>query len=108
VFNVTTPFRRVCRAADTDPAGEVLRRAYFVDDVAGGAAEVESPASLLTYGEWIRLAVASGFVIEGLTELRPDPAHRQSDTTFTEYAEWSWARRFPAEHVWQLRRGGAR
>jgi len=104
VFNVTTPFRRVSTARDGDLPGDALQRAYFVDDCGTGKPEVESPASLLTYGDWIRLAVSSGFVVEDLVELRAGTAASDTDTTFPDYAPWAWARRFPAEHIWRLRR----
>ena len=108
VFNVTTPFRRICRASDADPPGERLQRPYFPDDAPSAGEETESPASLLTYGDWIRLAVSSGFVVEDLIELRPGPGMTDADTTFAHYASHTWARQFPAEQIWRWRRSGAR
>ena len=55
----------------------------------------------LTYGEWIRLFRANGFAVEDLIELRP-PA--DAVTAFEEYVTLDWARDFPAEHIWKVRK----
>ena len=55
----------------------------------------------LTYGEWIRLFRDSGLLIEDLIELRPDA---QSDSTYVGYADVAWARDFPGEHIWKVRK----
>lgn len=52
-------------------------------------------------GEWISLFRANGFQVEQLIELRaPDGA----TTTYEEFVPYSWARRWPAEHVWRVTR----
>ena len=53
----------------------------------------------LPYGEWIRLFRRSGLIVEDLIEPRPDP---ESDLTNRPDAEW--ARRWPSECIWKLRR----
>jgi hypothetical protein len=55
----------------------------------------------LPYGEWIRLFRRSGFEVLDLIELRPPPSAR---TTYPWYAPLAWARRFPAENIWVVRR----
>jgi hypothetical protein len=55
----------------------------------------------LPYGEWIRLFRANGFAIEGLIEPRPAADATSSYRSATELA---WARRWPAECIWRLRR----
>jgi SAM-dependent methyltransferase len=55
----------------------------------------------LPYGEWIRLFVSNGLAIETLLELRP-PA--EATSTFRDAADRAWARRWPMEHIWRLRR----
>jgi SAM-dependent methyltransferase len=55
----------------------------------------------LPYGEWIRLFVRHGFVVEDLIELRP-PADASS--SYLGDAEREWARRWPLEHIWRVRR----
>lgn len=52
-------------------------------------------------GEWVRLLRANGFGIEDLIELR---APAGATTTYTDFVPYSWARRWPAEHVWRARR----
>ncbi|HEY6681160.1 MAG TPA: SAM-dependent methyltransferase, partial [Actinomycetota bacterium] len=55
----------------------------------------------LTYGEWVRLFRTSGLAIDDLIELRP-PA--DADTTYTDFAPLAWARDFPGEQIWKLRK----
>ena len=53
------------------------------------------------YGDWIRLFRANGFVVEDLIELRPP---EDADTTYVDYAPLEWARAFPGEHIWKVRK----
>ena len=55
----------------------------------------------LPYGGWIRLFRENGLAIEDLIELRP-PA--DATTTYDDYAPLEWARAFPAEHIWKVRK----
>jgi hypothetical protein len=59
---------------------------------------------MLPYGEWIRLFRANDFEVEDLIELRP-PARATS--TYDFYAPRTWARRFPGENIWKLRKKAA-
>ena len=54
----------------------------------------------VSYGEWLRTFDANGLVVEDLVDLRP-PADA---TTTYELVPLTWARRWPAEEVWVLRR----
>jgi SAM-dependent methyltransferase len=54
-----------------------------------------------TYGAWIRLLRASGFVVEDLIELVPD---KRATTTYPDFVPLDWARRWPAEEIWIARR----
>jgi len=77
--------------------GRRLRNGYF--DL--GRLERNGTADFqLGYGAWITLFRSSGFEIEDLIELRP-PADAR--TSF-ELAPLDWARRWPVENVWRLRR----
>lgn len=58
----------------------------------------------LRYGEWIELFMASGFAVESLLEPRP-PADAQS--TYRNATDLEWARRWPMEHIWRVRRSVA-
>ena len=55
----------------------------------------------LPYGDWIRLFRANGLVVEDLIELRPP---EDADTTYVDYAPLEWARAFPGEHIWKVRK----
>ena len=55
----------------------------------------------LTYGDWIRLFRANRLQVEDLIELRPDA---DAATTYDDYAPLAWARAFPAEHIWKVRK----
>jgi SAM-dependent methyltransferase len=102
VFNGTTPWMWVAWGDDELPAGREMRLDYFGlrradhDDPDWSTTEFQ-----LTYGDWIRLFRANHFEIEDLIELRPD-AH--AATTYDDYAPLEWARAFPAEHIWKVRK----
>ena len=53
------------------------------------------------YGEWIRLFRGCGLVVDDLVELR---APKGATTTSTETVPYKWARRWPAEQIWILRK----
>jgi ubiquinone/menaquinone biosynthesis C-methylase UbiE len=57
----------------------------------------------LPYGEWIRLFREHGFAIETLLELRPGA---DAQSTYRDESDRAWARRWPMEHIWRLRRAG--
>ena len=63
--------------------------------------EEEQACFQLPFGEWIRLFRESGFAIEALHELR---APEDASTTYEGFVPLEWARRWPAENIWQLRR----
>jgi len=102
VFSINTPFISVCWGDDDAPPGRELRRPYFDDrrrvlqDESGPLVEFRP-----TYGEWIRLFRSSGFAIDDLVELRPE---RDADTTYVDYAPLEWARDYPGEHIWKVRK----
>lgn len=56
-------------------------------------------------GEWIRLFHAHGLVPEDLVELR---APKGATTTYNGYAPYRWARRWPAEQIWKVRKPARR
>ena len=55
----------------------------------------------LTYGEWIRLFRRTGFVIEELIETQPS---KGATSTYRDETEMAWARRWPMENIWKLRK----
>ncbi len=99
VFNHATPIHCLCRPREGTP-GRRLERPYF----ALGRLEDEGYATewQLTYGEWIRLFTSSGLAIEDLVELRPPDG--AAATTYRDYVSPDWARDFPAEEIWKVRK----
>jgi SAM-dependent methyltransferase len=61
----------------------------------------EPVAFQLPYGAWISLFRAGGLLIEDLIELRPAP---DATSSYCDETDHKWARRWPLEHIWRLRR----
>lgn len=99
-FSMFTPLAEACWPGGADGPVERLANDYFgmhrVD--LGHADHVEFQ---LPYGEWIRLFVTNGFIVEDLVELRPGPA---ATSTYIGEDAHGWARRWPLEHAWKVRR----
>ena len=99
-FLVNSPLLIVCSGdLVDDQAEERLMRPYF------GMHRFEWPddASIefhLPHGELIALLRRSGFEIEELLELQPP----EDATTRYEYVTLEWARRWPSEEVWKVRK----
>jgi SAM-dependent methyltransferase len=55
-------------------------------------------------GEWLRMFAANGLVAEDLLELR---APKGATTTFGDFVPYTWARRWPAEQIWKVRKAAA-
>ena len=97
-FSMATPFHDVCWEPATDQIVTSLQRDYFALDSVEDAGQV---CFQRTYGDWIRLFRANGLRVEDLVEVCP-PA--SAETTYSDFAPLDWARRFPSEHIWKLRR----
>jgi ubiquinone/menaquinone biosynthesis C-methylase UbiE len=95
-----TPFEVVCLDEPTDSWDTRLHRAWFglhrhqLGDDSG--IEFELP-----YGDWIALFREQGLVVEALLETRPPEG---AESTYRNEAETAWARRWPMEQLWKLRR----
>jgi SAM-dependent methyltransferase len=97
-FCTATPFLFLCFDPDRDSVDDRLHADYFtMRRWEGNIVEYQRP-----YGEWIRLFRRNGFTVEDLIELRPPTRAR---TTF-DLVPLSWARRWPAEHIWKVRKDG--
>ncbi|HEY7659218.1 MAG TPA: class I SAM-dependent methyltransferase [Actinomycetota bacterium] len=96
-FNIASPLMWVCLGDDDDPPGAELRRDYF--GMRRGDWDTTTEFQL-PYGEWIRLFRSNGLEVVDLIELRPSRAR----TTYPDFAPFEWARRWPAENIWKLRR----
>lgn len=102
VFLVSSPLQMLCLpdTEDGEP-GERLLRPYFgmqrfewSDD--------DSIEFHLPHGELIALLRSSGLQIEELAEVRPP----EGSTTRYPHVSLEWARRWPCEEVWKVRKGG--
>jgi SAM-dependent methyltransferase len=87
---------------DDKPATTQLLRPYF------GMHRFEWPDDdsvefHLGYGDWIRLFRANDFEVEDLIEIQPP----EGSTTRFPYATLDWARRWPTEEIWKVRKRGA-
>lgn len=98
-FCHASPIHFVCWDDDRDGVGERLARDYF----GMRSWDEETVDFMLPYGEWIRLFRANGLEVEDLVEPRPSAGAR---TTYSWFAPLAWARRFPSESIWRLRRSG--
>lgn len=99
VFNKATILHYLTYDDDRDRQGETLRHDYFdsrVFDSTEGTVDFQIP-----YGEWIRLLRAHRLVLEDLLELRPPVG---ATTTYGEFVQLDWARRWPAEEIWVARK----
>ena len=91
-------------AGDDDPLEERLARSYFAPSRvdwtdATGQPSVEFHPS---HGEWIRLFRSAGLEIEALLE----PRVPEGATTRYAWAPYEWARQWPIEEVWKVRKRG--
>ncbi len=97
-FSAETPLHFICWDDATNAVGEQLRSNYFERT---SADDDESIVFSRPYGEWIRLFRRNGFTIEDLIELRPPV---DAESTYHEYVPHDWARRWPAEQIWRVRK----
>jgi SAM-dependent methyltransferase len=76
-----------------------LHRSYFGLgrlDLGDGTVDFQLP-----HGEWFHLFGAHGLLVEDLIELRPG---EDATTTYDDFAPHDWARRWPAEQIWKVRK----
>jgi SAM-dependent methyltransferase len=98
-FSGGTPFEAICVDPETDTWVPRLVRDYFGlhrTEWPDGSVEFE-----LGYGDWIRLFRRSGFEVEALVEVQPP---ERAVSTYRSPEETEWARRWPMEQIWKVRR----
>jgi hypothetical protein len=84
---------------DGDDLGERLRLDYFgLHRIDGAEGWVEYN---LPYGEWLRLFRENGLSVEAQIEVRPPEG---ATSTYRDEPETAWARRWPMEEIWRLRK----
>jgi SAM-dependent methyltransferase len=98
-FSGATPLSWLAWDEPADAYTERLVLPYF------GLHRLEPPEGAvefnLPYGEWIRLFRSCGFVVEDLIEVRPP---EDAPSTYRTPEETAWARRWPMEQIWKVRR----
>ncbi len=99
-FMTATPISLLCQNMQTDQLEQTLVNDYFGMHRFDWDDEVNFQ---LPYGEWIRLFRRSGFLVEDLIETQPAI---ETTSAFRNAAETAWARRFPMENIWKLRKEG--
>ena len=82
------------------PADERLKRPMFGMHSTSWPDEPESVEFHLAHGDWIRLLRANGFEIEDLVELQAP----EGSTTRYEWMSPEWARQWPCEEAWKVRK----
>lgn len=101
-FSMVTPWVWVTTLPHDEHVSRSLRQPYFgmhaqdVDDPEWRTTEFQ-----LTYGDWLRLFRDNGFLVEDLLELRPPD---DATSTYVDPEELPWARDYPLDHIWKLRR----
>jgi SAM-dependent methyltransferase len=98
VFAHASPFRTVAENGRTDRMERRLMRPYFHLAAIGPGPTVEFQ---LPYGEWIELFRASGLEVERLLE---PPAPRRGSSTYVAPQGRRWARSWPFEAIWKVRK----
>ena len=84
------------------PADERLKRPMFGMHAISWPDEPESVEFHLAHGDWIRLLRANGFEVEDLVEVQaPEGA-----TTTYDWMSPEWARKWPCEEAWKVRKAG--
>jgi SAM-dependent methyltransferase len=94
-----TPLHYLMWDDDADRPSDRMHQGWW--DLDGPQYDEGSVDFVLAPGDWIRLLRANGFEVEDLIHLR---APARGTTTYTEFTDRSWARRWPAEEIWRARR----
>lgn len=99
VFSHGHPFLDIFWDQEGDAIVEELQRPYF-----GMHSLVDPNDGMvgfnLGHGDWVRLFRQSGFTIDDLIEIQPS----EDATSSYDYAPLEWARRWPAEEIWRVRK----
>ncbi len=97
-FNHHSPIETICWPLGAPAAGDRLVIDYFGMHRFDDGEEIFFQ---LPYGEWIRLFRENGLVVEDLIEPRPSA---EATSSYRDADAMAWARRWPSESIWRLRR----
>jgi SAM-dependent methyltransferase len=100
-FSIASPLHFLCWNPETQLIDDRLHGDYFQmrSDEDESSIQFQRP-----YGDWISLFRQSGLQVEELLHLRPA---RNATTTYTDYVPLEWARRWPAEDLWRVRKANS-
>lgn len=98
---------QVCTPSDGGPVGNRLEHSYFDLHRMDWTSAAEDPGGVefaLPISGWMALIRETGFLVENYLEPRPKEGVPESAFGIAS----AWARRFPSEQVWKLRKPGGR
>jgi SAM-dependent methyltransferase len=98
-FCTATPISAICENVSEDRLTRMLMNDYFGLHTIDWGDYVNFQ---IPYGEWIRLFKAAGLTVEDLIETRPAVGQT---STYRNEEENEWARRWPMENIWRVRKG---
>jgi ubiquinone/menaquinone biosynthesis C-methylase UbiE len=97
-FCMSSPLRDICWDRETNKVSPRLASDYFGLRVFEDA---DVMCYQLAHGAWIRLFRKNGLDVDDLVELQ---APENATTTYADFVPLDWARRWPAENIWKLRK----
>jgi SAM-dependent methyltransferase len=97
-FSSETPLHFICWNKNTDRVEDTLRANYFEQNQSDDG---HSIVFSRPYGAWIALFRQNGLAIEDLIEIRPP---QNAESSYDTYVTYEWARQWPAEHIWRVRK----
>ena len=100
-FCLAGPLSYLCWDEATDEVLTELRISQF--DLGRFPDKDGSVSYCLPHGEWIRLFAEHGLAVERLWEIQ---APAGGETTYADFVPHEWARRWPAEDLWRVRKVG--
>lgn len=101
VFSAANPFRWLAHHPTADRMTRRLHRPYFGPERIDWGPD-DTVEFQLTYADWVTLFRENGFAIDRLIEYRPRTGQR---STYLSRSDRHWARSWPVETIWKLRKG---
>ena len=98
VFSTATPISIIAQDFAAETETDRLHNDYF------GMHRLEWPDEVdfqLPYGEWLRLFRRNGLIVEDLVEPQ---APADATSSYRSPEQLAWARRWPMENIWKLRK----
>ena len=98
-FSHSTPLSHLCWREEEEAIDPELHRPYF--DLHRIVFQDDPIEFTLPLGDWIRLFRVNGLVVERLHEVQPPDG---AESTYRIPEETEWARRWPMEQIWKVRK----